>query len=205
MVLGLGTPASWRRVEIHYRKRESGPGTWRHPGCRASIPSKGKQRFGALFSVERSIELTTAVLARRYMIYSTPPDHRRTTRSRQRSNIGSNMPSLNSPWTLTTLLNGSHLWHGIMAVLAQSSRGSSRSFATHLTVLSKPNPSSTSCALAFFGGSQQLQQRISRTSAPEWLKVTERAASEGPHRSLAISSSVACSVTSSYGGISSSR
>ena len=31
------------------------------PGCRASIPSKGKQRFGALFSVERSIELTTAV------------------------------------------------------------------------------------------------------------------------------------------------
>ena len=31
------------------------------PGCRAPIPSKGKQRFGALFSVERSIELTTAV------------------------------------------------------------------------------------------------------------------------------------------------
>ena len=31
------------------------------PGCRAPIPSKGKQRFGALSSVERSIELTTAV------------------------------------------------------------------------------------------------------------------------------------------------
>ena len=41
MVLGLGTPASWRRVETHYRKRESGPGTRRHPGCRAPIPSKG--------------------------------------------------------------------------------------------------------------------------------------------------------------------
>ena len=27
---------------------------------RAPIPSKGKQRFGALSSVERSIELTTA-------------------------------------------------------------------------------------------------------------------------------------------------
>ena len=31
---------------------------------RAPIPSKGKQRFGALFSVERSIELTTAVASR---------------------------------------------------------------------------------------------------------------------------------------------
>ena len=32
-------------------------GSW----CRALIPSKGKQQFGALSSVERSIELTTAV------------------------------------------------------------------------------------------------------------------------------------------------
>ena len=40
-----------------------------------------------------------------------------------------------------------------------------KEFRDHLTVLSKPNPSSTSCALAFFDGSQQLQQRISRTSA----------------------------------------
>ena len=31
------------------------------PGCRAPTPSKGEQRFGALFSVEQSIELTTAV------------------------------------------------------------------------------------------------------------------------------------------------
>ena len=31
------------------------------PGCQAPIPSKGKQRFGALSSVERSIELTTSV------------------------------------------------------------------------------------------------------------------------------------------------
>ena len=32
------------------------------PWCRAPIPSKGKQRFGALSSVEQSIELTTAVV-----------------------------------------------------------------------------------------------------------------------------------------------
>ena len=31
------------------------------PGCRVPIPSKGKQQFEALFSVEQSIELTTAV------------------------------------------------------------------------------------------------------------------------------------------------
>ena len=48
----------WR----HYRKLESGPCTRRHPGCRAPIPSQGKQQFGALFSVERSIELTAAGL-----------------------------------------------------------------------------------------------------------------------------------------------
>ena len=32
-----------------------------HAGCRAPIPSKGKQQIGALFCGEQSIELTTAV------------------------------------------------------------------------------------------------------------------------------------------------
>ena len=62
----FGGPSAPRHCGVEWthacRKRKSGPGTWRHPGCRAPIPSKGKQRFGALSSVERSIELTTAVV-----------------------------------------------------------------------------------------------------------------------------------------------
>ena len=42
------------------------------PGCRAPIPSKGKQRFWALSSVERSIELTTAVVKPFYDGYIYP-------------------------------------------------------------------------------------------------------------------------------------
>ena len=65
MVLGLGIPDDARcRDQISVcGRRWAGvcPLNATMPGCRAPIPSKCKQRFGALSSVERSIELTTAV------------------------------------------------------------------------------------------------------------------------------------------------
>ena len=61
MVLGLGIPDDTGcRGQIPVCGSVS-PLDATMPGCRAPIPSKGKQRFGALSSVERSIELTTAV------------------------------------------------------------------------------------------------------------------------------------------------
>ena len=74
MVLGLGTPASAHRVDTFAIDGNlvPAPGVIRDAD-RAPIPSKGKQRFGALFSVERSIELTTAVASRELNVCDPRP------------------------------------------------------------------------------------------------------------------------------------